>query len=157
MPRGRKPRAISVQEASGAYRKDPQRRPTSIVKAASDAPVAPSFISEDPNYLPVWDEVCAILQDQGILSSSDSHLIVEYVVTYVEWVKCAQHIREHGHMNDEGKTSPQSVAFFKLAAQHAKLLPELGLSPSGRARLSNTTASTKPENALTSFLSERLG
>jgi len=134
--RGRKPRAIEVQEASGAFVKDPQRRPSSIVKADKEAPRMPKVIANDKVASEVWDETCEVLRESGILSKTDTHLLTHYVLTYAEWVKCAEHIQKHGHEDDTGKTSPQSTAYFKLAAQHTKLLPELGLSPSSRARLS---------------------
>lgn len=134
--RGRKPRAIEVQEASGAFVKDPQRRPSSIVKADKEAPQMPKVIKNDKVASEVWDETCEVLRESGILSKTDTHLLTHYVLTYAEWVKCAEHIQKHGHEDGTGKTSPQSTAYFKLATQHTKLLPELGLSPSSRARLS---------------------
>ena len=136
MVKGRKPRAVEVQEASGAFIKDPQRRPKSIVKADAKAPEMPKVISNDKVAKEVWLETCEVLRESGILSKTDTHLLTHYVLTYAEWVKCAEHIQRHGHEDENGKTSPQSTAYFKLAAQHTKLLPELGLSPSSRARLS---------------------
>jgi phage terminase small subunit len=65
---------------------------------------------------------------------------VRYVLTYVEWVKVAEHVQKYGHSDENGKTSPQSVAFFKLSSEHNKLIAELGLSPSSRARLSVATS-----------------
>lgn len=134
--RGRKPRAVEVQEASGAFRNDPQRRPNSVIKADRSVPSMPKVIKNDAIAKQVWEETCDVLRDSGILSRTDTHLLTHYVLTYAEWVKCAEHIQKHGHEDDSGKTSPQSTAYFKLALQHTKLLPELGLSPSSRARLS---------------------
>ena len=134
--RGRKPRAIEVQEASGAFVKDPQRRPHTVIKAAKELPRMPKVIKNDNIAKEVWEDTCEVLKESGILSKTDTHLLTHYVLTYAEWVKCAEHIQRHGHEDESGKTSPQSTAYFKLASQHTKLLPELGLSPSSRARLS---------------------
>ena len=143
--KGRKPRAIEVQEASGAFVKDPQRRTKSIVKADAKAPAMPKVIANDKVAREGGIETCEVLKESGILSKTDTHLLTHYVLTYAEWVKCAEHIQKHGHEDESGKTSPQSTAYFKLAAQHTKLLPELGLSPSSRARLSVAGVADEPE------------
>ncbi len=96
----------------------------------------PKVIKNDEIAKEVWEDTCEVLKESGILSKTDTHLLTHYVLTYAEWVKCAEHIQRHGHEDESGKTSPQSTAYFKLASQHTKLLPELGLSPSSRARLS---------------------
>ena len=140
MPRGPKPRAIEVQEASGAFRKDPQRRPTNIIKADDTAPEPPPVVSSDPIAMACWRETTEILASSGILSRTDQHLLCHYVIVYSEWCKVASHVQKHGHEDENGKTSPQSVAFFKLSTEHNKLIGELGLSPSSRARLSVATS-----------------
>ena len=143
--RGRKPRAISVSEASGAFAKNPKRRPTNIINADSGLPIAPDFVTADETALKVWNETTDVLKDCGILSRTDTHLLTAYVTTYAEWQKCYIHISVHGHKDEDGKTSPESVAMFKLAAAHQKLLAELGLSPSSRARLSVASSSEAKE------------
>lgn len=145
MTRGRKPRAIEVQEASGAYRKNPQNRPTNIIKGDSRLPDPPDFIRNDESALEVWNETCEVLRSANILSRTDTHLLATYCSTYSEWQKCHEHIQKHGHEDANGRTSPQSVAYFKLMAQHGKLIGELGLSPSSRARLSVATSDDKEE------------
>lgn len=153
--KGRKPIAIEVQEARGAYRKDPQRRPSNVIKADEATPEPPAPVKADKRALAVWDETCMILANTGILSRTDQHLLTRYVLVYAEWLKCAEHIQKHGHADENGKTSPESVAFFKLAADHAKLLPELGLSPSSRARLSHATSQpndAKENQDITAFI-----
>lgn len=140
MPRGPKPRAIEVAEASGSFKKDPARRPTNVIKAAEGSPEPPKLISGCKYALACWHQTCDILAESNILSRSDENLLVRYVLTYVEWVKVAEHVQKYGHSDENGKTSPQSVAFFKLSSEHNKLIGELGLSPSSRARLSVATS-----------------
>jgi len=67
---------------------------------------------------------------------------------------------KHGHEDENGKTSPQSVAFFKLSSEHQKLIAELGLSPSSRARLSVATSDptdAKANSDLRNFLKAAKG
>jgi len=145
MTRGRKPKAISVSEASGAFTKNPKRRPTNIINAAAGLPIAPDFVIADDTAHKVWDETVSVLKDCGILSKTDTHLLTAYVTTYAEWQKCYLHVSVHGHKDEDGKTSPESVAMFKLSATHQKLISELGLSPSSRARLSVASSSEAKE------------
>ncbi len=140
MVKGRKPRAVEVNEASGRYKKDPQLRPKNTIKAATGEPVPPDLVAKDPIAIKVWRETVEILAESGILSRSDAHLLTQYVITYSEWCKAAAHVLEHGHDNGSGRASAESVAFFKLSTDHQKLLAELGLSPSSRARLSVATS-----------------
>lgn len=139
--RGRKPRATEVNEANGSYDKNPSRRPQNMIKADVRVPSAPEIVLIDPVALGVWTQTVDVLKDCNILSKTDEHLLTTYCVTYAEWLKVAKRIARDGHEDANGKTSPDSVAFFKLSAQHSKLMAELGLTPSARTRL----ATTKPE------------
>lgn len=147
MVRGRKPRAIEVQEASGAFIKNPQTRPTKIIKADPRLPDAPDFIEADKTAKAVWDETVDILKDCGILSKTDTHLLASYCTTYAEWLKCYKHVSANGHTDESGKTSTESITFHKLADRHHKLIAELGLSPSSRARLSTTDTKDQKEES----------
>ena len=154
MVRGRKPKAIEVNDATGAYKNNPKRRPTTIVKADVRMPVAPDYIRDDETASRVWDETTDVLKDCGILSKTDTHLLATYCSTYSEWVKCYKHVSQYGHKDDNGKTSPESVTFHKLAGRHIKLLAELGLSPSSRARLSvaKSDTETEEENSIANIM-----
>lgn len=155
MTRGRKPRAISVNEENGSYKNNPARRPNNIIKADERAPEPPSIIAKDKTSLRIWEETCEVLADAKILSKTDTHLLTRYVLTYTEWLKVGAYIQKHGHSDENGKTSPQSVAFFKLSTEHSKLIGELGLTPSSRARLSVATsdpADAKKESDLATYI-----
>lgn len=100
------------------------------------APEMPQCVKDEALASAVWNHVTDVLKDAGILSRTDTHLLTHYTITYSMWLKVQEHVMRHGHADENGKTSPESVAFFKLSSQHLKLLGELGLSPSSRARLS---------------------
>ena len=159
MTRGRKPLATEVAEANGSYRKNPQRRPQKSIKGGSGIPVKPDFVELDETASAVWDETVSVLKDCNILSETDSHLLTNYVVTYSEWKKAAIHVSKHGHENEDGKTSAQSMTFHKLADRHMKLMGELGLSPSSRARLSVATSKDQEQQgtSLASIIKELKG
>ena len=146
MTKGPKPRAISVSEAGGSYAKNPSRRPTKIVKADARLPEPPAFLTDDPVAMEHWHEVVDVLKSANILTKTDTHLLATYCSVYSEWTKCHSHIQKNGHSDENGKTSPESVAYFKLLAQHSKLVAELGLSPSSRARLSVAISEEEKED-----------
>ena len=159
MTRGRKPLATEVAEANGSYRKNPARRPTKIIKGSDGIPIKPDFVESDEVASAIWDETVDVLKDCGILSQTDTHLLTNYVVTYSEWRKAFVHVSKYGHENEDGKTSTQSMTFHKLADRHLKLLGELGLSPSSRARLSvaKSDAGQEEKESLASVLRQLTG
>lgn len=136
MGRGRKALAHEVKEDSGAYAKNPQRRPKKTIKAASERPSVPDLISSCAVATEIWHETCELLEGMEILSKTDTHLLSQYVFAYAEWRKCAIHVQNNGVSNDDGRATAESVALFKFADRVNKLIPELGLSPSSRASLS---------------------
>ena len=159
MPRGRKPRAIEVQEAEGSFKANPDRRPKNAIKADPSEPSIPTVIKSDEDALAVWNETVEVLRASNILSRTDTHLLAVYCSTYSEWIKLHRLISRDGHSTPDGKTSPESVAYFKLSAQHHKLMGELGLSPSSRARLSvaRTDEDREDETSIASLLKSMKG
>lgn len=144
--------ATEVAEANGSYKKNPNRRPHTSIKGGQGVPVKPDFIELDETASAVWDETVSVLKECNILTETDTHLLTSYVSCYSEWKKAYLHVAKHGHENEDGKTSAQSMTFHKLADRHLKLLGELGLSPSSRARLS-VAISTEEKQQGTSLAS----
>ena len=159
MARGRKPRAIEVQEAAGSFKANPSRSPKNKIKADPSEPSVPHVIQSDEDALAVWNETVEVLRATNILSRTDTHLLTVYCSTYSEWVKLHRLISRDGHSTPDGKTSPESVAYFKLSAQHHKLMGELGLSPSSRARLSvaKSDEDREDETSIASLLKSMKG
>lgn len=159
MTRGPKPKAIAVSEAHGSFNKNPSRRPTNTIKSDPRIPVKPVFISACDVASAAWDETVDVLKDSGILSRTDTHLLITYVTCYAEWTKAYLHVAEYGHKDDHGKTSPESMTYHKLSDRHPKLMAELGLSPSSRARLSTASPDKKEEEgtSLASIISALKG
>ena len=151
--------ATEVAEANGSYKKNPNRKPPNPIKGSVGIPVKPDFIELDETASAVWDETVGVLKQCNILTETDTHLLISYVSCYSEWRKAYLHVAKHGHENEDGKTSAQSMTFHKLADRHLKILGELGLSPSSRARLSVATSSEEKEQgtSLASIIKELKG
>lgn len=139
MVRGRKPKPTAVKEASGALRKNPQRRNRREPKPPAGAPPMPSIVAADPAAKTEWMELCGWLADMGTLAKADRSLMAIYCTTFSEWVKYMEHVREHGvcvaTANGGVTTAPEAHQYNKLSDRMLKLLTELGLTPSARSRI----------------------
>jgi P27 family predicted phage terminase small subunit len=137
--RGRKPLATATKEASGAFRKNPQRRNASEPTVQRGWPAKPETVETDDIASAQWDELCGTLDDMGILTVSDKSLLAMYCQTYAEYIRLHRHIRENGCVlvNVQGNetTSPQASQVHKYADRLIKLMAEMGLTPSSRSRI----------------------
>jgi P27 family predicted phage terminase small subunit len=137
--RGRKPKATATKEASGAFRKNPQRKNKAEPLPKRGWPVKPPHIAECEIASPQWDGLCKTLDEMNILTVADQSLLALYCQTYAEWMKLQRHVKEHGCsiMNDKGNVSqsPEAVQVHRYADRLLKMMAELGLTPSSRSRI----------------------
>ena len=140
--------ATKVAEANGSFKRNPGRKNRNEPVPRSDEPEMPEIVAVCPHASKAWTEACDCLRDTGILSATDLHLLTSYAITTGEYFKLARRIQLDGYENEKGSSSGNAVAFFKVAAQHAKLLSELGLSPSSRTKLSVEKPSRDEEDSI---------
>jgi P27 family predicted phage terminase small subunit len=153
--RGRKPQATAQKEASGAFKKDPQRRNHAEPKPQSGIPEMPGFFAKDDLAVATWNRVTKQLDEMGVMTHADCDLIAMYCVTYAEFVRCYEDVRSRGRscMSDGGKES----ATIEAKDLHAngnrilKMQAELGLTPSSRSRL-HATKEQKEEDPFKAWL-----
>jgi P27 family predicted phage terminase small subunit len=139
MVRGRKPLPTALKEASGAFKKDPQRRNHSEPKPAVGIPEMPSFFAKDEAAVEIWNNTTKQLADMGVLTLADKDLLAMYCVTYADFIRCYEDVRTRGRscVSDGGKESA-TVEAKDLQANGNRILKmqtELGLTPSSRSRL----------------------
>ena len=155
MVRGRKPKATAVKEASGALKKNPQRRNTREPKPVLGAPPMPPTVRVDKIAKEQWTELCNLLAGMNILTTADSGVMAMYCTTYSEWIKAYEHVREHGVscLTAAGSmtTSPEASNWHKLSDRIIRLFAELGLTPSSRSRIKAPELS-ETENPFTDLL-----
>lgn len=139
MVRGRKPNAPEIQEQSGAYKKDPQRRNKQAPVMNYSPPPAPESVEDDDVAKAKWDHVCKLLADMGVLATADSDLLEAYCITYSRYRYALQRVLDKGNTvtNAKGGVSrnPECVEMHKSMDRMAKLLSEMGLTPAARARV----------------------
>jgi P27 family predicted phage terminase small subunit len=157
--RGRKPKATAEKEASGAYRKNPQRRNKTEPKPVRGRPVKPEHVESCEVASAQWDELCSTLDAMNILTVADKSLLALYCQTYSEWSKLQHHVRENGCtiFNDKGNASQsaEAIQVHRYADRLLKMMSELGLTPSSRSRI-KTPEQTEDEDPMAELLS-RIG
>jgi P27 family predicted phage terminase small subunit len=144
MTRGRKRIAQEVHEASGAFRVHPERRNKKATKPDGKRPVMPEDF--DAHETTKWDQLCKILEDNRVMSKDLIEILVAYCTAYGGWMRAREAIRKTGivlvqKMPDnttEIKRNPFSVELHKYREEMNKLLPELGLTPASRSKVSAT-------------------
>jgi P27 family predicted phage terminase small subunit len=137
--KGRKPLPTAIKEATGALKHDPQRRNNAEPTTKRGYPACPATIAVDEVAKQCWNETCELLDEMGILTTSDKRVLHVYCVTYSEWLFLSEYVK-NGNVrlaNDRGNetTSPEAGQVHKYADRLLKLLAELGLTPSSRSRL----------------------
>lgn len=160
MVRGRKPKATAVKEASGALRKNPQRRNHEEPQPRLGWPAMPSTVAADEAASAAWSAVCGILEEMKILAVSDVHAIAMYCTTYAEWSKAYEHVRKHGVSCPTAAggvtTSPETHQYNKLSDRLLKMFAELGMTPSSRSRI-RVQGDAEEDNPITDLLARFQG
>jgi P27 family predicted phage terminase small subunit len=143
MARGRKPLAAEIKEATGAFRKDPQRRNKAAPKADGQAPDMPSWFGKVETEK--WNQLSADLKTNGVLSSDTREILVAYCTAYAKWMEARAKVKKTGlaieGVDKEGNVTITKNAYVaemhKFREQLNKLLPELGLTPASRQKLTS--------------------
>jgi P27 family predicted phage terminase small subunit len=139
MVKGRKPFASAIKEASGAYKKDPQRKNHDEPVPVRGWPNCPDLVLNDEVAYSCWQKVCTNLDELKILATADSHLLEQYCLTYSMFVRMWNVVNTGGIAvhNDRGgvNTIPEVAQMNKCSDRLLKMQAELGLTPSARSRL----------------------
>ena len=156
MVTGRKPRSPEVAEASGAYKKDPQRRKDDAPAANLEAPEMPADLNAEEREK--WEEIVRDLDSMGVLSSELGSMIERYARAWGGWNETRRQIEATGGMaivdgNGNLRRNPLNTDLHKFNDIMIRLLPEFGLTPSSRGRLKSMKP---PEQSGMSSLMDRM-
>lgn len=159
---GRKALAQEVKEASGAYRKNPQRKAVTAPVADGESPDVPKSLCDVARAK--WIELIGDLKRNGVLSSDTREMLVSYCTTFAKWMKACQKVDETGlaiHSVDKigNKVitrNPYVSEMHKFREQLNKLLPEFGLTPASRQKLKSMNLDDKKEDPFAKIM-ERMG
>lgn len=138
MVRGRKPKPTAVKEASGALRKDPQRRNRHEPDVPKGRPEMPHWVKEDDIAHRCWNQTCQLLESMKILTEADAHPIAAYCSDFAQWYRL-RHLVSEGNvsqMTEQGdKVKVEAVQVHKYQDRMFKFWSEYGMTPSSRSRL----------------------
>ena len=159
---GRKPLAAEVKDLTGAYRKDPQRKNNAAPKADGKSPRMPTGFCRVAKAK--WKELCADLERNGVLSTDTREMLIAYCVTFAKWTEARQKVKETGlaiHSvdklgNDVISRNPYVAEMHKFREQLNKLLPEFGLTPASRQKLTSMKLDDGKEDPFAKIM-ERMG
>ena len=161
MTKGRKRIAPEIQEANGAYRVHPGRRNKHAPKVDGLRPSMPEDFDEYETKK--WNQLCNILEGNRILSTDLVEIITAYCTAYGGWMRARVAVRKtgivlisKGEVGNEYKRNPFSVELHKYREQMNKLLPELGLTPASRGKVSSTDGEDQGDDAFASIM-KRMG
>ena len=135
---GRKRKSSAVAERDGSYNINPQRRNLSEPKPNRGFPEMPLTVSSCEVASRQWEWVCGQLDAMGILTVADLVLVELFCVTYSDFYLSWQRVRTEG-TTVEGQRgpvrNPVMLDYHKYKELLARLLAEMGLTPSSRTRL----------------------
>ena len=162
MARGRKPLAAEVKQSTGAYRVHPERKNKSAPVADGERPDMPAYFGDHERTK--WGELCKDLDKNGVLSSDTREILIAYCTAYAGWMKARDLIKTTGIVliakNKKGETTvmrnPISVELHKYREEMNRLLPELGLTPASRQKLTSLKLEDDKDDPFASIM-ERMG
>jgi P27 family predicted phage terminase small subunit len=159
---GRRAIAHEVKEATGAFRKDPQRRNAASPKADGASPTVPKGLCRVAKAK--WKELIGDLKRNGVLSTDTREMLVSYCTIYAKWMEARKKVEETGlaieSVDKIGQLviskNPYVAEMHKFRDQLNKLLPEFGLTPASRQKLKSMNLDEKKEDPFAKIM-ERMG
>lgn len=151
--------APEIQEASGAYVKDPQRRPKDIPVYIPGAPDMPPNVADDPLAAWFWNWACTVHGESGVLTTA---MLPYLTFMALDWARCMwlyEHTKE-GNVSTIGATggpitSPEAAQLHLYANRLVKLIIEGGLTPASRSKVM-TVGGKKEAEPLAEMLARRM-
>ncbi len=160
MKSGPKPKSIELREIEGAYRAGGKTKPEGVLPVVLGRPLASIIVQSDELAMSIFDEACDSLQSMGILCVEDSFLLNAYALNYRELVLCYQAMHKEGieaeTQRGGGKSSVYTSNSHKFLASHLRMMSELGLTPSARARMASPERKEDSNNPVDNLL-KKLG
>jgi P27 family predicted phage terminase small subunit len=111
-----------------------------------------------------WNELSVDLKANGVLSSDTREVLVAYCTTYAKWMEAREKVAETGlaieGFDKDGNRTITRNAYVsemnKFREQLNKLLPELGLTPASRQKLTSLKLDDKKEDPFAKIMA-RMG
>ena len=162
MGKGRKPIAAEIKRATGAYNKNPQRENKSAPIADGSDPDMPDWFDELE--IEKWNELVSDLRRNGVISSDTREILIAYCTAYKHWREARHKVATTGlaieGFDKEGNVQISRNTYVtemsKFRDQMNRLLPELGLTPASRQKLTSITPDDAKDDPFASIMA-RMG
>jgi P27 family predicted phage terminase small subunit len=163
MARGRRPIAAEIKEITGAYRRNPQRKNAAAPVCDGLTPAMPHWFG--PLEVEKWNELCGDLGRLKVLASDTREILVAYCTAYRRWREARDKVDATGlAILEEGKDgqtiwkrNPFVTEEQKYREHMNRLLPELGLTPASRQKLTSLKLDDDKADDPFAGLMERMG
>lgn len=150
----------AVLEASGAYAKNPNRRPKDAPLYIPGAPEMPAVVAENPQAVWYWNWCCSILSEAGVLTTACLPLLTIHSLDWAQLMWLYEHTKE-GNVATIGATggpitSPEASQLHMHANRFLKELTEFGLTPASKTKVVAADGKKEAE-PLAEMLARRMG
>lgn len=131
--------APEVLEASGAYAKNPNRRPKDFPVYIPGAPEIPDIVAANPQAVWYWNWCCTVLDEAGVLTTACLPLLTIHALDWAQLMWLYEQTKE-GNVATIGATggpitSPEASQLHLHANRFLKELGEFGLTPASKSKV----------------------
>lgn len=135
--RGRKPKPTAMKKLAGNPGKRALNSSEPQPEAPDRPPYAPRHLSDEAQK--EWRRIVKALLRMGLYTEVDRVALEMYCQAYGDWLDAEQMVREQGAVLESDKGNFYQNPWYAAANREweklRKMLPEFGLTPSARSRL----------------------
>lgn len=106
-----------------------------------------------------WHEMTEKLADLGMLTNLESDLLLVYCETWADWLDAKQKLRDFGQVIKAPSGYPMQSPFVNIESKArlhlVRMQSEMGLTPSGRSRVTGGRSRSAKQTRLEKFLDGR--
>lgn len=150
----------AILEASGAYAKNPNRRPKDMPQYVVGAPEIPSIVAENEHATWYWNWCCQVLGDAGVLTTACAPLLTMHALDWAQLMWLYEECKE-GQVATIGATGgpitkPEATQLHMHANRFLKELTEFGLTPASKSKIV-AAGGKKEAEPFAELLARRMG
>ena len=129
----------AILEASGAYAKNPNRRPVDMPVYIPGAPEMPPIVAENEQAVWYWNWCCSVLSEAGVLTTACLPLLTIHALDWAQMMWLFSHVQDGNvsvHTPAGGETtSPEAKQLHAHCNRFLKELSEFGLTPASKSKI----------------------
>ena len=146
-----------ILEASGAYAKNPNRRPVDMPKYIPGAPDMPPIVAENEQAKWYWNWCCQVLDDAGVLTTACLPLLTMHALDWAAAMRLFAATKNNvsaKSANGNLVSSPEAKQLHAFVNRLLKELAEFGLTPASKSRI--VAAGKQKPDSFSELLARRM-